>query len=260
MYSTRFISLLKNPTFKVYIPTNLFLLTSCKNINTIGCYNRPQNLINYAKSERNFSAKPAEKRKSIDLDDDNSLIVKIVKKIPFININKYRMSVVGLVLYESIADHIPYTEFMQKFSLPDTFYSWFCLTELHIWLLSTRCMSEGEDGRMVRNRLIEAMWTDVDQRVKKLGVGKTPLIRQQVKELSEQFKAALVSYDEGLLTDDVTLAGALWRRLYQMQDVDLEHLEILVRYIRRQIIYLDKIPTKELFAREALAWEFDVSK
>lgn len=57
-----------------------------------------------------------------------------------------------------------------KFNLPDTFYSWFVITELHIWMLAVRAMAEGTDGRHVRNAMVEALWIDVAKRVKKLGV------------------------------------------------------------------------------------------
>ena len=31
-------------------------------------------------------------------------------------------------------------EFMKAFDMPDTFFSWFLVTELHIWLLGARLM------------------------------------------------------------------------------------------------------------------------
>lgn len=79
--------------------------------------------------------------------------------------------------YEGIADHIDYFGFMEEFSLPDTFYSWFVITELHIWMLSTRAMADGENGRFLRNSVVEALWNDVDQRVKKLGVSISPHLK-----------------------------------------------------------------------------------
>jgi len=54
--------------------------------------------------------------------------------------------------------------------MPDTFYSWFLVTELHVWMLMVRTMAEGEEGRYVRNNIVEAMWEDVITRVKKLEV------------------------------------------------------------------------------------------
>lgn len=60
-------------------------------------------------------------------------------------------------------------------------------------------------------------------------------MRLQISELSEQFNAALIAYDEGLQSDDVVLAGAFWRRLYQQGEVAPEHLDHLVKYVRRQV-------------------------
>lgn len=67
-------------------------------------------------------------------------------------------------------DNVDHFEFFKELKLPDTFYSWFVITELHIWMLSARAMAEGDDGRLLRNSLIEALWGDVQQRTKKLGV------------------------------------------------------------------------------------------
>lgn len=62
-------------------------------------------------------------------------------------------------------------------------------------------------------------------------------MRYQIQELSEQFQAALIAYDEGLQTNDAVLAAALWRRMYQYNEVDAENLEKLVKYIRKQVIF-----------------------
>lgn len=76
----------------------------------------------------------------------------------------------GYLLYEAVADNVQYAEFFEKFCLPDTFNSWFIITELHVWMLIVRIMAEGEDGRYTRNCIVQALWADVDTRAKKLGV------------------------------------------------------------------------------------------
>lgn len=91
-----------------------------------------------------------------------------------------RLKVTSHLLYESVADKINYVAFFRDFNLPNTFNSWFLVTELHVWLLMMRAMAEGsetgEDGRFLRNCIVEAMWGDVNTRAKKLGVSvKTPL-------------------------------------------------------------------------------------
>lgn len=78
------------------------------------------------------------------------------------------------LLYESVADKINYLIFFKDFGLPNTFNSWFLVTELHVWMLLVRAMAEGaetgDDGRFLRNCVVEAMWGDVNSRGKKLGV------------------------------------------------------------------------------------------
>lgn len=61
------------------------------------------------------------------------------------------------------------------------------------------------------------------------------MIRQEVNQLAEQLQAAFIGYDEGLQSDDVVLAGALWRRIYFMEHVDPEDLEKLVKYVRKNV-------------------------
>jgi HD superfamily phosphohydrolase YqeK len=60
-------------------------------------------------------------------------------------------------------------------------------------------------------------------------------LKTQSTELLHQFQAAVIGYDEGLLSDDKVLAGAVWRTLLQQQCSDLENLERLVHYIRKQV-------------------------
>ena len=84
------------------------------------------------------------------------------------------MKAASFFLYETVADRVNYVDFFVEFDMPDTFNSWFLITELHVWMLLTRAMAEGsesgEDGRFIRNNVVEAMWADVNMRAKKLGV------------------------------------------------------------------------------------------
>lgn len=201
------------------------------------------------------SIKVGEDAKFLTTNNNESLISKVLKKIPFINLQRHKLGVSGYLLYESVADNINYNEFFDEFALPDTFYSWFVITEIHVWMLMVRCMAEGEDGRVMRNSVVQAMWADVALRAKKLGAHNPSGVREQIRQLSEQFQAALIAYDEGLQSDDITLAGAIWRRLYQQQEANPEHLDCMVKYIRKQVRYLDNISHDELFSQKKINWE-----
>lgn len=65
--------------------------------------------------------------------------------------------------------------------------------------------------------------------------GNSSAVRAQIHELSQQFQAAIIGYDEGLLTNDTVLAGAVWRTFLQQDCNDPENVECLVHYIRKQV-------------------------
>lgn len=162
-------------------------------------------------------------------------------------------------LYESVADHLNYADFFDKFDMPNTFNSWFLITELHVWMLLVRSMAEGaeknQDGRFMRNTIVEAMWTDVSSRAKKLAAHNPSRVRQQTEMLSQQFQAALINYDEGLLGDDKTLAGALWRRFFVKEETcDLEKIELLVKYVRSQMDVLERMAPEEFIVKPKVQW------
>jgi len=64
---------------------------------------------------------------------------------------------------------------------------------------------------------------------------KPKLKNEQITEISHQFNAAILGYDEGIQSDDKTLAGALWRRFFQLECNNPEHVETLLIYVRKQV-------------------------
>lgn len=173
--------------------------------------------------------------------------------------SKSRLRAGSSLLYENIADRVNYVEFFQEFELKDSFNSWFLITELHVWLLCTRLMQEGtedkEDGRFLRNCLVETMWGDVQSRSKKLGNDNPSFKRKQIEILSEQFQASLISYDEGLWFDDKALACALWRRFFESDCSNFTDLEKLVKYVRKNSKYLDELSLEQLISKPKIDWK-----
>ncbi|CAH0558851.1 unnamed protein product [Brassicogethes aeneus] len=289
------------------------------------------------------------------INKEDGLIQKAIKKITFAAVDKVRIKGSAYFLYEGIVDTINYLQFFEELDLPDTFYSWFVITELHIWMLSVRAMAEGQDGRHLRNCLVEALWADVAQHKtnmsrhhifktldeavdylyseeieadiialpplvddltdeekiddndlaepvvtdtvgeteidilsdddiplsrlqgpstsfpkdhsdssenetdksaqKRMKVSSTAEMRDQIFELSEQLQAALLAYDEGIQSDDVVLAGAIWRRIFQQKNVDVKDVEKMVKFIRKQITLLDNYSKDQIFQEKRIKWE-----
>lgn len=72
--------------------------------------------------------------------------------------------------------------------------------------------------------------------------------------MSEQFQAALIAYDEGIMSDDHVLAGALWRRFFEMKCEDYSQLERLVIYVRQQVNMLDGMTREEFLIKPKIPW------
>nr|XP_045597589.1 ubiquinol-cytochrome-c reductase complex assembly factor 1-like [Procambarus clarkii] len=166
---------------------------------------------------------------------------KMLKKIGWFDYSKYKLKRSGYLLYGNACDRALASDFFRVCDLPDTFYSWFLVTELHIWMLMVRLMAEGEEGRYTRNSLIEALWEDCDARSKKLGSLAQSVRQEQMQSIGSSFQAALFAYDEGLMSDDRVLASALWRRLFSRNCKDPETLECCVQFVRKQVEYLIKL-------------------
>lgn len=83
--------------------------------------------------------------------------------------------------------------------------------------------------------------------------------RQQIEELSEQFQAALIAYDEGIMSEDRVLAAALWRRFFELKCDDYENIERLVKYVRRQVLMLDNLSRQDFLIKPKIPWQ-DLSK
>ena len=68
------------------------------------------------------------------------------------------------------------------------------------------------------------------------------------------FKAALLIYDLGILGNDKELANAVWRRFFLRDEPDFEKIEILVKYIRRNMALLDSISLEDLILNSTVKW------
>jgi len=193
---------------------------------------------------------------------EDGIIQRIKNKMGFTETPKSVLLASGYFWYIKVADEVNYKHFFEICELEDTFSSWFYVMELHVWLLAARLMDEGEQGRVVRNSMLKAMWEDVDVRSKKLEGALSSARRAQIVELNEQFQASLLSYDEGLLGNDKILAGALWRRFQRGKNPKNDEellkqiiaLEMLVIYVREQFFELSKMSKHQLFLKREITW------
>lgn len=138
------------------------------------------------------------------------------------------------LIYGQSVDTLNHVDFVLKFGMPNTFNSWFLVTEIHVWMLMVRAMAEREHHEVIRNGIVAALWRDSFERARQLGEHGR-IIKTQLNELSQQFQYAIVAYDEGLMTNDKQLASAIWRRFFDSNCDNYELIELMVKYIRLNV-------------------------
>ena len=185
----------------------------------------------------------------------DGIIYKVRRFFGYQTIPKYRLKYTSVYLYESCTDGIPIEKFFTHLALPDNYLSWFLVTQLHVWMLQVRAMSEGKEGRIMRNELVSRMWEDCDERLKKFATFPAKVRRKGMEDLLQQFQAAIFAYDEGHLTNDKVLAASVWRTLFMYEDVDPRHLELVVSYVRTQIEHLQTIGTEKFILDGKITWK-----
>ncbi|KAG5318388.1 UQCC1 factor, partial [Pseudoatta argentina] len=201
-------------------------------------------------------------------------LARILKKTGILDVQKYKNMDLGCEIYEHVIGQVDYPFFFKRkfsiisvviltlayilnmffvdFNLPDTFFAWFLVTELHVWMIMIRYMTDEKDGKAIRNYVVATMWQDTQARIENLGLIKTKLKNKQLQEISHQFNAAIIGYDEGIQSDDKVLAGALWRRFFQLECNNPEHIETLLIYVRKQICLFDSLPNDEILRKPIL--------
>lgn len=186
---------------------------------------------------------------------DLTFYQRVRKRLGLSVISRDRLRMVGTTLYTNCVDNIDHQEFIKYLNLPDTYYSWYIVTELHVWMTLVRVMHEEKHGRTCRNDIIHAMWQDVDKRLKQLAPMSSSVRKEDMTEMSTHSTAAFFSYDEGLLSDDRVLAGALWRRFFKnYNNDDVKKLETLVEYVRKTVYHLDSVDSYLLLRTGKMSW------
>lgn len=140
----------------------------------------------------------------------------------------------GEMLYEKAVEEVDFPLFVTKFNMPNTFLSWFIVTEMHVYMLLVRAMAEEEQAKVLRNSIVRQMYVDVGQRGKMLSGASSKAVRRQLQELYEQFNYNMLAYSEGMV-DDKVLASAIWARFFGGKSDKYDDIELLVKYMRENV-------------------------
>ncbi|VDK77143.1 unnamed protein product [Litomosoides sigmodontis] len=162
-------------------------------------------------------------------------------------------------LYFDCANRFPYLKLCTALCLPDYLSTWYKLTLMHTWMLLVRLQSVLEAAAYIRirNSVVEIMFDDVDKRLRVV----SEEIHEMLYHKSDKLRMAglymqtFFEYEEGFLSDDTTLAGALWRNLYMQRSVDPIHLNRAVYYVRGTMAYLDSLSLEEILLHGIKNWK-----
>ncbi|KAI3402493.1 CBP3 [Candida oxycetoniae] len=134
--------------------------------------------------------------------------------------------------------------YYQTLALPISFSQQVQIIILHYWILSVRMRAlPSKYAKEYQKKLVDRIFSDLETRMNtELGIKSGRIIEGYLKDFHTQFLGSVLSYDEGLMTDDITLAAALWRNVFNAkEDADIRHVEALLVYVRSQLYVLSKM-------------------
>lgn len=138
--------------------------------------------------------------------------------------------------------------YYETLALPKSFTQWFQITALHYWILLVRMRAMPfKYGRNYQQKLVDRIFRDMELRMSlELGILSNRIIENYLKDYHKQLLGCVLSYDEGLTSDDITFAAALWRNIFNGDpNADMRHVEALLGYVRQQLYVLNKTSDRE---------------
>ncbi|KAI9218038.1 ubiquinol-cytochrome C chaperone-domain-containing protein [Blastocladiella britannica] len=123
--------------------------------------------------------------------------------------------------------------------LPDTFQTWFAITQVHVWMAMVRLRAEGPEGKEAIQGMVSHLFRDMEDRLWAMGIRKNAIVDRSLKEFLSIFYGGVMSYDEALTHSDALLASALWRNLFQADPSTLEAAATFVKVVREELHHLE---------------------
>ncbi|PWN48845.1 hypothetical protein IE53DRAFT_318649, partial [Violaceomyces palustris] len=101
-------------------------------------------------------------------------------------------------------------------ALPETYQTWFQLTNLHIYLLLVRFRALPPDqAKIYSQELVNHFFIDAESRMRdRFGVQTSRLVKGYMRDMHMQHRGSVLGLDEGLVGGDHRLAQAIWRNVW----------------------------------------------
>ena len=153
----------------------------------------------------------------------------------FLTGRKKRNRAIADILYKSCIAQTRDPSFYTNLGVPDTLDGRFEILCLHVVLLIERLKQCSEDRTDLEQALFDAMFYDVEDNLRELGIGDLG-VPKHMKKMMQGFNGRAIHYDKALKDDtDAQMYDALKRNVYgtlEEEDIDPQWLEILSDYVR----------------------------
>lgn len=134
-----------------------------------------------------------------------------------------------------------------------TFNTWAQVMYLHMYVLTVRLRCfPAEHARTWHQQLLDHFFYAAEDRMAVWhGMSSRSVRNRNLKDLWQQWRGVLFSYDEGLIRGDAVLAAAVWRNLFKARkDVEIADLALVTAYLRSQLQMLEKLSDQRLGSGE----------
>jgi cytochrome b pre-mRNA-processing protein 3 len=140
--------------------------------------------------------------------------------------------------------------------LKPTFANWTQISFIHMYMLQVRfrMFPSTHATEWIQHLTNHAFYAAEDRLAVWHRFSANSIRQKYMKQMYENWRAVLLSYDEGLVKGDAVLAAAVWRNLLgDREDVDFQKLAQVVAYMRKEIKRLDEASDNEVATGE---WTF----
>lgn len=130
-----------------------------------------------------------------------------------------------------------------------TFNTWAQIMFLHMYMLTVRlrCFPAKHARIWHQNLLDHFFYAAEDRMVQWHAINMRGSRNKYLKDLWQQWRGVILSYDEGLVRGDAVLATAIWRNIFKASDdADISDLALVTAYLRGQLKMLDDLSDERI--------------
>lgn len=137
-----------------------------------------------------------------------------------------------------------------RLGLEPSFSVWSQVSFLHMYILTVklRTLPDQKTYLEYQRYLLEHFSSAAEDKMILLhGMNARGVRNRYLKELFMQWRGIMFAYDQGLVSGDAVLAGAVWRNLWKAdEDVDWEKVALVVGFMRRAIAGLADVDLQDI--------------